>query len=191
MREVAPGLSNRETAQRLFLSEATVTFVTRILAKIGTQGRVQAVVLAYRRNQTGLTTSKKHHPTGTSDAVVHSRYDITDCGRSPSPPGPRVTVGMMDVALGSASAVSAVEPVLLAVDRETSDRWFAVHHCSRKCSRSDGVGSSARSRSRSDRDPPPVVDRVGGQAQGDHRRPGAGRDDRPLQRRRHPLSAAQ
>jgi hypothetical protein len=25
--------------------------------------------------ETGLTTSKKHHPTGTSDAVVHSGYD--------------------------------------------------------------------------------------------------------------------
>jgi hypothetical protein len=35
-------------------------------------------------------------------------------GRMPA--GPRVTVGMMDVALGSASAVSAVELDLLAVE---------------------------------------------------------------------------
>jgi hypothetical protein len=42
----------------------------------------------------------------------------------------------MDVARGSASAVSAVELELLAVDREMSDRWFAVHHCSRRCWRS-------------------------------------------------------
>jgi DNA-binding NarL/FixJ family response regulator len=41
LREVAHGLSNRETAQRLVLSEATVTYVTRIIAKFGTQGRAQ------------------------------------------------------------------------------------------------------------------------------------------------------
>ncbi|GEL47639.1 DNA-binding response regulator [Cellulomonas hominis] len=52
LRCVGEGRSNREIAEQLYVSEATVkTHLARILPKLGARDRVQAVVLAY---ETGL-----------------------------------------------------------------------------------------------------------------------------------------
>ena len=47
LRAVADGLSNRETAGRLYLSEGTVkNHVTNVLAKLGVRDRTQAALRA-------------------------------------------------------------------------------------------------------------------------------------------------
>jgi DNA-binding NarL/FixJ family response regulator len=54
LRLIASGLSNREIAGQLYVSEATVkSHINRIFAKTGVRDRAQAVQYAYRHGLTG------------------------------------------------------------------------------------------------------------------------------------------
>lgn len=55
---IASGMSNRETAQALFLGEGTIkSHVSHILTKLGLRDRSQAVSIAYRAGIAGAQTS--------------------------------------------------------------------------------------------------------------------------------------
>ena len=70
--ELAAGLTNKEVAQRLSLSETTVkTHVTRILAKLGLRDRVQAVIYAYENGIARSATPTAPPPSTDSESPGH------------------------------------------------------------------------------------------------------------------------
>ncbi|WP_317440833.1 response regulator transcription factor [Streptomyces collinus] len=60
---IGDGLTNREIGKRLYLSEKTVkNHISRLLAKLGVQRRVQAAVLASHLDQQDPGLHDSHHP---------------------------------------------------------------------------------------------------------------------------------
>src|SRR5579863_6871363 len=84
VRCVAEGLSNREIAHRLGLTEHTVkNYLFRIFDKLGVSKRVEVVLFAYSQGNSRLENSSERESSATASSAVVSRFPSTGvCGPS-------------------------------------------------------------------------------------------------------------